>query len=294
MVSVRPKIHIATEGLEKSLLAHLSLVLEDKGTLSESELWDESLQFFSPNLGAMTLSLIKNYNIRFGRKIGEKTAKTNMLNNLRLIVSKIKKSLAHTHKPIIAGGKRFGRIFYAKGKEGQIQNKVKELVKKGGGHQWEVLKGIKSGPVRINPSNKRAVELLEYYGLVEIQKIGSPCAVKPGFKITELKKQKDTEAFPKHFKTWKPFTIETWVLRDGPEKVKLKFDLAAWDPVNKLFYLVLKKKYIGLNHLKDFREKQIILGLPAKLKIFCEEISESARKYADKWGIEIKIKVSHE
>jgi len=284
---VRPKIHIATEGLEKSLFTHLNFVLEDKGTLSESELWEASLAFFSPNLEKMTNNLIKNYKLSFGRKIGEKTAKTNILNNLRLIVSKIKKSLLHTHKPVIVGGKRFGRIFYSKGHEGQIQAKVKELVKKGGGHQWEVLKNIKNGPVRISPSNKRAVELLEYYGLLEVQKIGSLCAVTPGFKISNSKKSEVHESFPTHFKIWKPFAIETWVLRDGPEKIKLKFELAAWDPLNKLFYLSLNKPYIGLTNLKNLREKQIILGLPTKLKVFCNDMSESAKKYAEKWGIEI-------
>ncbi len=289
---MRPKIHIATEGLEKSLFTHLKFILEDKGLLSETELWEESLAFFSPNLEKMTGSLIKSYKLSFGRKIGEKTAKTNILNNLRLIVSKIKKSLLHTHKPVIAGGKRFGRIFYSKGHEGQIQTKVRELVKKGGGHQWETLKNVKKGPVRINPSNKRAVHLLEYYGLIEVQKIGAPCAVSPGFKIVNSKKSESHEAFPTHFKIWKPFAIETWVLRDGPEKIKLKFELAAWDPVNKLFYLALNKKYISLSHLKTLREKQIILGLPTKLKVFCNDISESAKKYAEKWGIEIETSSS--
>lgn len=284
---MRPKINIATESLEKSLKAHISGVLSDKGVIAESELWDESLSFFSPNIDSLTASLVKNYKLTFGRKIGQKTAKTSIVNNLRLMLSKIKKEIMHTQKQVILGRRRFGRIFYSKGSEGKIQSKVNELVNRKGGHALTVLKESENGPVKITPVNRRAVEMLEYYGLIETKNIGSPYAVKPGYREVKVNAQESAGNFPKHFRIYRPFSIQTWALKDGPEKINLRFDIAAWDPVNKTFHLGLEKEYVGLNDAKAFREKITLLGLAAKPVIYCKNISEGAASFCRGWGIDI-------
>ncbi|TRO62040.1 hypothetical protein E2P64_00715 [Candidatus Bathyarchaeota archaeon] len=204
-------------------------------------------------------------------------------------MSKIKKGWLHTEQPVIAGGKRFGRIFYAKGQEGKLQKKARELVFKGGGIQKETLEAAKKGPVKETPRNKRAINLLEHYGLLEARNIGGiTYAVEPGYNPVEASFREGVGEFPRHYRVWKPLKMETWVLREGPEKVSVKFDSAAWDPVNKQFYLGLKKEYVGLNHLKAFRERQMSLGLPARMVIFCKSISDSALKYAERWGMEVR------
>jgi hypothetical protein len=284
---VRPKINIATEGLEKSLKSHIVNALSDKGVIAESELWDEALSFFSPNIDNLTSSLVKNYKLMFGRKIGQKTAKTSIVNNLRLMLSKIKKDMMHTQKQVILGRRRFGRIFYSKGSEGKIQSKVNELVEKKGGHAKNVLKESENGPVKITPVNRRAVEMLEYYGLVETRNIGSPHAVKPGYREVKVNARESAGNFPKHFRIYKPFSIQTWALKDGPEKISIHFDVAAWDPVNRIFYLGLEKEYVGLNDAKAFREKITLLGLAAKPVIYCKNISEGASSFCRGWGIDI-------
>jgi hypothetical protein len=131
--------------------------------------------------------------------------------------------------------------------------------------------------------------MLAHYGLVERRKIGGVnYVVSPGYNPVDADFRESKTRFPNHYKVWKPLKMETWVLRDGPAKVSLKFDLAAWDPVNKQLYLALEKEYAGLNHLKAFREKQLILGLPAKMVVFCKSMSDSASKYANRWGIELR------
>ncbi|MBR9689549.1 MAG: hypothetical protein GOV01_01470 [Candidatus Altiarchaeota archaeon] len=285
---MRPIVKIATEGLEKSLRTHLEGCLED-GPMAESEVLEESLRFFSPNIPAMGTSLMRSYKLQYGRKIGKTTAQSNIKTNLRLLLSKVKKGFLSTEKQVIVGGNRFGRIFYRKGAEGKIQLKVRELIEKGGGNPLELLNSVKRGPVKMNPKVRRAFELLLYYGFVESKKIGSVLYITEiGYNPVKFKGEKTSEKFPTHFRTWKPFKIETWVLQDGPTKVSLKFDLAGWDTVNKIFYVGLDSEYIGLSALKGFREKQVILGLPSKAVVFCKEISDGGEKYAKKWGIEIR------
>jgi len=285
---VRPKISIATKGLEESLRDHVGTELA-KGPLSESEIWEAALDYLSPRLPSMSSALIRNYRMQFGRKIGKSTAERNISTHMRLVLSQIKKGFLHTERPIIAGGKRFGRIFYAKGQEGKLQAKARELVKEGGGIQQEVAGSVKKGPLKETPRNKRAIEMLTYYGLVEKKKIGGVSyAVAPGYNPVDINEPAATGKFPEHYRTWKPFRIDAWVLREGPAKVGLKFDLAGWDPVNRQFYVAVDKDYVGLNHLKAFRERHLILGLPARMIVFCRNISDSASRYAGKWGIDVR------
>ena len=289
---VRPRVAIITKGLKASLKEHLLEKLAE-GPLAESELWDASMDFFAPQLRGMSASLIRSYRLQFGRKLGRKTAEMNIIRNLRLLLSEIKKELHHTERVVTAGGKRFGRIFYAKGQEGRIQRKVRELVEGVPGRQKEVLEGVKSGPVRITPGNRRAVEMLEHYGLVEVRRMGgAEWAVEPGYSPVRVERSQGLGEFPSSFKVWRPFRIETWVLRDGPEKVKLKFDEAAWDPVNRVFWLAVKREYLGVRELRELRERAMLLGLPARLVAFCGEASRSAEKYAKAWGIDIRYKNS--
>jgi len=285
---VRPSIGIVTKGLEESLREHVKAELS-KGPLAESEIWEVALDYLTPRLPSMGSSLIRNYRMQFGRKIGKNTAEKNILAHMRLVLSRIKKGLLHTQKPVIAGGKRFGRIFYTRGQEGKLQAKVRSLVQKGGGIPLETLKEVERGPLKETPRNKRAINLLEHYGLVERRSIGGQTyAVAPGYSPVSAEFKESNARFPDHYRVWKPFKIETWVLRDGPTKVALKFDLAAWDPVNRQFYLALEREYVGLNHLKALREKHLILGLPAKLVVFCKSIGKAAESYAGLWGIEIR------
>jgi hypothetical protein len=285
---VRPKISIETKGLEQSLHDHLGTELA-KGPLAESEIWEVALEYLTPRLPSMSSTLIQNYRIQFGRKIGKKTAEKNIMTHMRLLLSKVKKGFLHTERPVIAGGKRFGRVFYARGQEGKLQAKVRELVKKGGGIQQEVVDGVNKGPVKKTPRNSRAIGLLAHYGIVERRRIGGAgYAVTPGYNPVDINEPVKAGKFPDHYKTWKPLKIDAWVLRDGPEKVGLKFDLAAWDPVNKQFFVAVDRDYVGLNHLKAFRERHMVLGLPARMLVFCGEISDSARKYAERWGMEIR------
>lgn len=286
----RPKIDIATKGLEDSVHGHLEEVLEERGPLSESELWEVVLEFLGPRMKGMEDKLRKSYRMRFGRKIGKKTAGKNIKQHLRLLLSKVKKGLLHTERPIIAGGNHYGRLFYARGQEGKLQAKARALVEEGGGNQLEVLQGVSKGPVKENPTNERAIDLLDYYGLVERREIGGEVhAVEPGYNPVEADMQeRHAERFPDHFRVWEPFKLETWVLRDGPTRVSLEFDLAAWDPVNRIFHLALDRDYVGLNHIRRFKERHHLLGLPAKLLVFCGDISTSAERYAKRWGIEVR------
>lgn len=287
---MRPKIHIETEGLESQLRKHLKESLKENGPLSEQEIWEESLAFFSPNQRGLATKLARSYKMRFGKKIGSKTADMNLMNHFRLMVSDIKKDLLSTERPVYAGRTRIGRIFYTKGQEGKIHIKIRELLIGKSGAQHDLLTGVESGPVKITPGKKRAVDMLVHYGLIEIRLMaGKNYAVKPGYNPVEGSFTKSKELFPEHFKIWKPFTIETWVLRDGPEKVKLQFNAAAWDPVNRVFLLAMEGDYVGVSQLRAFREKRMTLGLPAKTIVFCKEISDSAKNYAGKWGMEIKI-----
>ena len=287
---MRPKIHIETEGLESQLRKHLKEIIREKGPLSETELSDEALSFFAPQKKPLSAKLAKSYRMRFGKKIGARTADINLMNHFRLMVSDIKKDLLSTERPVYAGRKRIGKIFYSKGQEGKIHAKVRELILGEACIQSDVLKGIESGPVPVTPGRKRAVGLLSHYGLAESRIIGGKNhAVKPGYNPVKGDFEESKELFPGHFKVWKPFTIETWVIRDGPEKVKLQFNAAAWDPVNRMFLLAMEGEYVSVGQVRSFREKGILLGLPAKMVVFCKELSGGAREYAGKWGIEIKM-----
>ena len=168
-ILVRPKIHIETEGLESQLRKHLKGRLKEAGPLSEQEIWEESLAFFSPNKRGMATKLAKSYKMRFGKKIGAKTADMNLMNHFRLMVSEIKKDLLSTERPVYAGRTRIGRIFYVRGQEGKIHKKVRELLSGKGGAQSDLLAGIESGPVKITPGRKRAADMLAHYGLLEIR-----------------------------------------------------------------------------------------------------------------------------
>gem|GEM_PF-4847742 len=195
---MRPVVKIATEGLEKAVKSHLMLVLEE-GPLSEKELLSAALSYFAPQKSAMTASLIRNYRLQYGRTIGKNTAERNLTNNLRLLLSKIKKDMLHTQKQVIIGRKRFGRIFYFRGQEGKIAEKVRNIILKEGGKQKEILLGIKEGPVKITPANQRAGELLEHYGLCEVKKIGKDkYAVVIGYKTVDFKSGSKESGFPEH------------------------------------------------------------------------------------------------
>ncbi|MBR9680379.1 MAG: hypothetical protein GOU98_00980 [Candidatus Altiarchaeota archaeon] len=286
---MRPVVKIATEGLEKTLKEHLLGVLED-GPIFEKELMNVTLTFFAPTKDGMTASLIRGYKLQYGKKLGKNTAEKNLTNNLRLLLSKLKKGILHTQKPIILGKNRIGRVFYKHGHEGQIQEKVKSIISQDGGKQSKLLIQISKGPVKVTPVNKRVFELFVHYGLCEMQKIsGEKYMTSVGYNPVEIVSKTYIGEFPEHFKIYKPFKIDTWVLQDGPKKISLRFDLAGWDPVHKLFYVATKKDYVGLSDLKNLREKAITLGLPVKISVFCDSISESAKKYASKWGLEINI-----
>ncbi len=281
------------KGIESKLKEYLERRLEQEGPVAERALWGWTMQFFAPQLKISTANLAKSYKMLYGRKIGAKTAEANILNNLRIILSSVKKSLLHTEKKIILGRQRMGRIFYARGQEGKIAGKIKKLVAGTGSRAEEVLKGLKRGPFPITPSHKKAVNMLEYYGLVETKKLGGKLyAVPEGQEgVVELKEAKEVETrrFPSHFRVWEPFKAGIWILKDGPAQKTIKFDMAAWDPENKIFYVALIKPYICRKDIADFREKITLLHLPAKAVVFCETLSNEAKKYAENWGIEIRL-----
>jgi len=287
---VRPRVSAEFKGLRDKLKEHLEIVLEERGALSERELWEEALGFFSPQLRKYADKFRIVYRKVYGRKIGRKTAELNVLDNLRRLLSEIKKEILHTEKQVIVGRKRYGRIFYAKGREGEIGKKVREIVEKAGGRAKEVLDAVKNGPLPVDPSHKKAVEMLEYYGLVETRKIGKKVyAVEPGFREIEVEIKKTKGLFPEHFTVFKPFKTEVLIIRNGPEKLKLKFDAAAWDPVNRLFYLALVRDYVDVKAVDEFLKKYFLLRVPAKLVIFCKSISEKAREKAKSWGINVTV-----
>jgi len=277
------------KGLKQKIREHLESVLKERGALTEKELWEETLAMFSPELKRYAEAFRQVYRKFYGRRIGKRTAELNVIDNLRRILSDVKKEIPHTEKRIIIGRRRFGRIFYARGREGEIGKKVREIVTKEGGRAREVLEGVKRGPFPITPSHEKAARMLEYYGLVEIKKIGGKrYAVEPGFVEVEVSMKKAKGLFPEHFTVFMPFRVETLIIRDGPEKVKIKFDAAAWDPVNRIFYLALIKEYVGAKDVESFIRKYLLLRVPAKLVIFCKSIGERAEKIAEKWGVEIK------
>ena len=111
-------------GIEPKLKAYLQDKIENSGPLSEKELWKHTLDYFSPKMKISAENLAKSYKMMYGRKIGKKTAEMNILNNLRLMLSSIKKVLMHTERQVILGKDRHGRLFYGKGQEGRLPGKV--------------------------------------------------------------------------------------------------------------------------------------------------------------------------
>ncbi len=205
------------------------------------------------------------------------------------MLSEIKKELPHTNRQVVIGRKRFGRIFYASGKEGRIPAKVREIVEKNEGRAKEILKGVKRGPFRITPSYRRAAEMLEHYGIVELKKIsGQLHAVEPGSVEADISVRESKRGFPDHFTVYRPFRVSVLVLRNGPEKMKLSFDVAAWDPIDRIFYLGMDREYVGTGEVETLIRNYLLLRIPAKLVIFCRSISQRAREIAGRWGVEIK------
>jgi|GEM_PF-2895832 len=281
-------------GLTQKLTDFLGEQIADRGPVTERELWGMAMEFFTPQLQGASENLIKNYRVMYGRKIGRKTAERNIINNFRLLLSEVKQNLLHTEKPVILDRKHHGRLFYTQGQEGRLGDKVRGIVRDTGSRADEVLKGVVRGPFAITPSHRKAAEMLEHYGLVETRMLGGiRHAVATGFVgmigMEEGKPGGRVGDFPPDFRVWRPFRAGVWLLRDGPEQRSLKFDVAAWDPENHIFYLGVKKKYVGRTDLMSFRERAGMLHLPAKLMIFCEQASEEAEKYAKSWGIEIRM-----
>ena len=287
---MRPRVIAEIKGLKERLKEHIERVLEEKGAVSERELWEEALAFFSPEMKKVAEKFRKVYRTMYGRKIGKKTAEINVLENLRRLLSDIKKEIPHTEKQIVLGNRRFGRIFYAPGKEGMIAKKVREIIKGSNSRAEEVLNGIKTGPFHITPSYRKAVEMLAYYGLVEKRKIGNKVyAVEPGWEgEIEVEKREAKGLFPEHFKVWKPFVAHVLVLKEGPEKKSIKFDIAAWDPLTKIFYLGIVREYVSEKEVRNLITNYLLLHLPAKLVVFCKKISDGGKKVCGAWGIEIK------
>ncbi|MBR9680170.1 MAG: hypothetical protein GOU99_03930 [Candidatus Altiarchaeota archaeon] len=286
---MRPRVKIKI-GVKAELKSALETALSEKGPMSEKELWEESIAFFDPKMRAAAGKLRRLYRASFGRKIGQKTAELNVVTELRSMLSSIKKQIKHTDKPIQLGKTHFGRIFYVKGQENQITKKLEQIVLSTPSRALEVLLGVRNGPMPITPSFKRAINLLHYYELIELRRIaGKTHAVELGWVGETMIDSKPTDGpFPSHFRIWKPFSASTWVLKEGPEKARMRFDLAAWNPIDRIFYLGLDRKYVGLKEIKALKEKSVLLHLPAKLVVFCQDISDSAKRYAEKWGIELK------
>lgn len=291
---MRPRMTLEMEGLAPRLTAYLRERIEEGGPVTEAELWNLAMEFFTPKLEGAKANLIKNYRLMYGRKIGKNTAEKNIINNFRLLLSEVKKDLLHSERPVILGRDHHGRVFYEKGQEGRISAKVRDVVMGTGSRADEVLKGIRKGPFYITPSHRKAADMLEHYGLVEIKKIGrKKHAVLPGqVGVAKLEKRgakgEAGKRFPKRFRVWEPFRAGVWVLKDGPEQKNLRFDVAAWDPKNRIFYLGLDKEYVGKAELRKFKERAQMLHLPAKLVVFCGTTSKGAREYAKGWGIEIR------
>ncbi|MBR9681557.1 MAG: hypothetical protein GOV00_02025 [Candidatus Altiarchaeota archaeon] len=292
---MRPRMNLELRGLAPKLKGYLGDRLEKEGPVSERELWGWALEFFAPQLKVSSANLTKSYKMMYGRKIGAKTAEINILNSLRLLLSTVKRELSHTEKKIILGKERLGRIFYAGGQENQIRRKIRQLLGGTGSRAEEVLKAVGKGPFAITASHKKAVEMLEYYGLVETKKIGGKFyAVPEGHVgVVELEKGETVEnrKFPSHFRIWEPFSAGIWILKDGPVKKTLRFDIAAWDPKNRIFYVGLNKTYVSQKDIMMLRERVGLLHLPTKTLIFCETHSKAAGKYAESWGIELRLGV---
>ena len=286
---MRPRVSIRI-GIGEELEKHLLKVLAEKGPLSEKELWEEAVAFFDPKLRPAAAKLRRLYRASFGHRIGQKTAEINVVRGLRSVLSDVKQELPHTDRPVQLGKLHFGRVFYASGQEEKVREKVREIVQKNPSRAKEVLDSVKKGPVWVSPSYKRAVDMLEHYGLVEIQRLGGKVyAVEPGWAgETRIESKPSGGLFPKGFKVWKPFSATIWVLREGPEKQRIRFDVAAWDPANRIFYLGAIKEHLGLSDLKSLREKALLLHLPAKMVAFYKNTSESAARYAQTWGIDMK------
>ena len=75
------------KGLREKIKEHLMKVLEEKGALTEREIWEETLGFFAPKLKKYAEKFALVYRKVYGRRIGEKTAEINVIENLRRIVS---------------------------------------------------------------------------------------------------------------------------------------------------------------------------------------------------------------
>ncbi len=266
-------------------------------------------------------SLKRMYSLQFRRNVSESTAMVSVLAQLRRAVSSVKDTLleAGHSKPkygveikavereIRFGRDYYGRIFYCAGEEDKLREKARSIIL---AHPTstaaEILSALQSRGYVFSSelkNQKRAVDLasdlLVAYGLIgRGVHDGRELFHTPGFSsqtITLTRECRPTtsrlsEFFGRNgFKAWENFRCGTWTLTaDGPKVVRIGFGAVAFDPENFQLHIAdSNRKKTDISKLRALRRKAKDWGLPAALHFFAPAFTESAQKYAGKWGIRL-------
>ncbi len=249
-----------------------------KGPKTEVELWEAVLKLLAPKIPGAVKSLRKAYKLRFGSEIGEKTAKINLIREIRRKFVEILKNFKSTARKIQFRTHYYGRIYYLEEHSGKVVKKLLEILEKEKPQAYYLLKQVKKAPVAYNPKIKRAFELLSSFGLVELKKMGKKSyVVEIGAEIKDLQEEKA-------YGEIRPFVVTVPVFTGKIEKRRIKFDFAR---IGKVLELGLEKDYVSLTDVLIFHRNALLLNLPARLVIRCRHISERAKNYCKSWGIEV-------
>lgn len=267
-------------------------------------------------------SLRRMYSLQFRRGISESTALVSVLGQLKKAVSSVKKRLLEAgyskakygvdvkavEREIRFGKDYRGRIFHCGDAGGKLKEKARALIM---AHPEscaaEILSAIsRRGYVFASElkSQKRAIDLaaglLVAYGLAArgVHE-GKEVLHEPGFSAQTIGLAREagppaaglSEFFGKRgFRVWENFRCGTWTLTaEGPKVVRIGFRLVAFDPENFQLHIADSsgRKRADVSRLRALRRKVRDWGLPAALHFFAPEFTQSAEKYAAKWGIRL-------
>lgn len=267
-------------------------------------------------------SLKRMYSLRFRRNVSESTAMVSVLAQLRRAVSSVKDMLLEegrskqkkygveiraVEREIRFGRDYYGRIFYCVGEEGKLREKARNIIlAHPSSTASEILSALQTRGYVFSSelkNQKRAVDLasdlLVAYGLIERGvHDGRELFHTPGFSSQTINLAREcgttstrlSEFFGRNgFKAWENFRCGAWTLTaDGPKVVRIGFGVVAFDQENFQLHIAdSSRKKTDISKIRALRRKAKDWGLPAALHFFAPSFTESAQKYAGKWGIRL-------